>query len=101
MDREVVWSKGSIDDIERILEYLQQGSLRYAQTFLLLTRKSAVNLQQFPYKGRVVPEFDSHTIREVFIDSYRMIYQVTDTNIQILTIIHSARNLSDLINPIL
>lgn len=52
-----------------------------------LTRK----LPDFPYLGRVVPEFERDDIRERFMFSYRIIYCVSDDAIIVVNIIHGRR----------
>jgi hypothetical protein len=44
-------------------------------------------------RGRVVPEFDDPNVRELFIKSYRMLYNTTKDRVYILGFIHGARDL--------
>ncbi|NBC67016.1 MAG: type II toxin-antitoxin system RelE/ParE family toxin [Bacteroidetes bacterium] len=46
-------------------------------------------------KGRAVPEYDDKNIREVFMHPYRIIYFTKESEINILSVIHEARNLPD------
>ncbi len=48
-------------------------------------------ISQNPKIGRKVPEFNREDIREMFVYSYRMIYQLQKDNIHILSVIHGAR----------
>lgn len=45
--------------------------------------------------GRVVPEGDGRQ-REVAFDPYRIIYRIEDDDIYIVTVVHSARDLTAL-----
>ena len=59
-------------------------------------RDAARSLRQFPKRGRVVPEEDNPSIRELFVfHSYRMLYQVLEAQheVHILAFIHGARDL--------
>ena len=47
-------------------------------------------------RGRVVPEIDAPDIRELFIGSYRLIYQVTADRVFILVLVHGTRDLTAL-----
>ncbi|AXJ00674.1 ParE toxin of type II toxin-antitoxin system, parDE [Cyclonatronum proteinivorum] len=51
----------------------------------------------YPFKGRMVPEYERDDIREVFHHPYRIIYMVRPelTTIEIISIIHSSRLLPD------
>ncbi|MEW6753361.1 MAG: type II toxin-antitoxin system RelE/ParE family toxin [Candidatus Latescibacterota bacterium] len=41
-----------------------------------------------------MPEFDTDTIREIALHSYRLIYRIVDDDIHVLTLHHGARVLS-------
>jgi plasmid stabilization system protein ParE len=51
------------------------------------------HLAEFPELGRVVPEFDIPTIREIVVRSYRVIYRVNHANdrVDVIRFWHSAR----------
>jgi plasmid stabilization system protein ParE len=49
-------------------------------------------LEQFPFAGRMVPEFSKKHIRELICGNYRIIYAiVSEEMVDILTIHHSSR----------
>lgn len=52
---------------------------------------STRNLANFPLAGRIVPEFDDETIREVFAYDYRIIYRVEQDNVIVAAVIHGKR----------
>ena len=54
-----------------------------------------MNFDRFPQMGRIVPEMDDSKVREVFIYSYRLIYQISQSNIEILAVIHAKRDFSN------
>ncbi len=45
--------------------------------------------------GRKVPEADSNNVREIILSPYRIIYQLQDKTISVITIIHSGRDISN------
>jgi len=48
-------------------------------------------LESFPKSGRLVPECDDPTIRELLHGNYRLIYRVVrEDQIELLTIFHGA-----------
>jgi len=57
-----------------------------------LTRRS-IQIAAFPNSGRMVPEYDRKEIREVIEGRYRIIYLVEVAQVQVLTVIHCARDL--------
>jgi toxin ParE1/3/4 len=57
-----------------------------------LTRRS-IQIATFPNSGRMVPEYDRKEIREVIEGRYRIIYLVEVAQVQVLAVIHGARDL--------
>jgi plasmid stabilization system protein ParE len=56
---------------------------------------SEEQLIQFPFSGRIVPEYTLEEIRELIRGHYRIIYRILDQEmIEVLTVVHSARDLS-------
>src|SRR5262249_30090097 len=58
---------------ERSMRYIAQSSQRYALQMVDRITNRSKQIGQFPRSGRMVPEFSSDTIREVFEGSYRII----------------------------
>ena len=48
-------------------------------------------LLEQPKLGRVVPELRKEHIRELFLYSYRLIYELHEQEIQIIAVIHGSR----------
>lgn len=48
-------------------------------------------LREYPKIGRVVPELGDSQVRECFLYSYRLIYELKDEEIHILAVIHGKR----------
>lgn len=52
-----------------------------------------ISLCDFAERGRIVPEFEEKQIREIFVQSYRLICCIEDTQVIILALIHGRRDL--------
>jgi plasmid stabilization system protein ParE len=52
-------------------------------------------LEPFPKAGRMVPEINDPNVREIFVYSYRLIYEVTPKRVEILAIVHGKRDFSN------
>ena len=48
-------------------------------------------LEAFPRSGRMVPVIGQEDIREIIFGSYRIVYVVSDDEVNILTVFHAAR----------
>ena len=90
----IVWSKQSLDDVDAIAAYIKRDSAFYAKAVIDKFISTAESLAAFPKIGRIVPELNDDLIREHFVYSYRLIYQINNSNIEILAVIHGKRILS-------
>ena len=94
---EVVWTDFAIQDLSNIGEFIARDSERYAKDVIQTLFDSTLLLESHPKAGRVVPEFHNKNIRELVRIRYRIVYRVVDDyRIDILTIHHSARQMSRL-----
>lgn len=91
MAQAVIWSQESLDDINSIAEFISRDSLYHAQQVVENIFERGDNLPEQPESGRKVPELDNPFVRECFIYSYRLIYEIEDTDIHILGVIHGKR----------
>jgi len=99
MARVIIWSERAVEDIESIAAYIAHDSEFYAASVVRTILQKTRRLAEFPYIGRVVPEFDDDTIREIFAYSYRIIYQVTPDQVNVATVIHGRRILDVSLKP--
>lgn len=86
-----MWSPQALRDLENIAEYYAKEFPQYSERLTEEIFKKTRLLEQFPQLGRVVPELQIDSIREIIYRSYRIIYWVEEDNVEILTIFHSAR----------
>ncbi|UYZ64574.1 type II toxin-antitoxin system RelE/ParE family toxin [Hymenobacter weizhouensis] len=71
-----------------------QISLSYAEQLITRIIAKTDMLAQFPMAGRMVPEYQDETIREVVEGNYRIMYEVLSaTRLDITHVHHSARPL--------
>ncbi len=89
----VIWTDIAVEDLKSIHEYISKDSQRYADRFIEKLIDRVSRLEKFPKSGRVVPEFDLPTIRELIEGNYRIVYKVSSTQVAIIRVHHSARQL--------
>ena len=97
MDYKLIWSPQAIEDIEAIAEYIARDSTFYAESTVERIFQAPEKLMPFPKLGRVVPEKNDESIREIFVFQYRIIYEIAASEIHILTVVHGKRIIEDLI----
>ncbi len=88
MDYKVVWSPEAIEDLQSIAEYIERDSEFYARAVVIKLLDVSRSIKNLPLRGRVVPEVEDDNIRELFIYSYRVIYQLQESKILIVAVIH-------------
>ena len=89
------WSAEALEDIESIATYIEKDSPIYAKSVVSKFFEKAELLQEFPKTGRMVPEFDNETIREIFIYSYRLIYKIENNVVLLVAVVHGKRLLEN------
>lgn len=96
----VKWTDPAKLDLRDIHDYIARDSKYYAQKVSQDIVDKSEKLKYFSEIGRIVPEIDDPNIREIFIYSYRLIYEVLPNGVQVLALIHGKRyftgNLNDL-----
>ena len=88
---EVRWTPQAADDLNAIAEFISKDSPHYSSLFVLDVLYAVDLLIQFPKSGRVVPEINDPSVREIILGSYRIIYRVRRDLVEILTVFHGSR----------
>jgi len=82
----VIWSKESLHQLIQIEQYISRDNPERSVQFINRLIDRAEKIKDYPYKGRVVPEFSLNEIGEVFEKSYRIVYRISENQIEILTV---------------
>jgi addiction module RelE/StbE family toxin len=91
MEYRVTWSPEAVEDLKSIAEYIERDSSFYARSVVSKIIAVSRNIKKFPLLGRVVPELGDENIRERFVYSYRLVYNIKQKNILIVAVIHGKR----------
>ena len=92
MARSVRWTTPAWEDLTGAADHIARDSKYYAAAFVEETRDAARSLKQFADRGREVPELGDPSIRELFVQSYRLIYHVIPREVRILAVSHQSRD---------
>jgi plasmid stabilization system protein ParE len=95
---EVRWTEQAANDLAAILEFIRRDSPAYARLVVGRLYDAIGKLRDFPDLGRVVPEREQPTLRELILPPYRVVYRRATDLVEILTIFHSARLLPETIS---
>src|SRR3989304_10102713 len=82
--RRVVWTEQARRMLDDTVAYIAQDSRPAAERLLIQAREAASSLDALSERGRVVPEFGQPTMRELFVQRHRLLYEVTPHEVEIL-----------------
>ena len=87
----ISWSHRARRNLLDIGDFISHDKPEAASRWVAQIIEAVERTALFPTSGRVVPEIDRDDIREVVFDNYRIVYQVRDNQIIVLTVFESHR----------
>lgn len=89
----VEWSNYASDDLDELVRYISRDSAFYAQLFAERVVLATQRLKDFPESGRMIPEAESQTLREIILQGYRVMYRMETDRVLVLAVMHGSRDL--------
>lgn len=98
----IVWTEPAETDLDELFDYIARDSAIYAERFTDRILDAVATLDELPRRGRRVPEADEAHIRELIVQSQRVIYAIDDDcdTINILALVHVRQDLAGDDNPL-
>ncbi len=96
----ILWAEAAEKDLTEIIDYIAIDNPADAAKILQEIKQQAASLYTFPERGRIVPELHEngiHFYRELVIPPWRMIYRISDTDVYLLCVFDSRRNVEDIL----
>ncbi len=87
----IYWTQQARDDLRTIRAHIARDAPITASTYVRRLRMSVGRLRSQPFSGQVVSEIGREDIREILQGSYRIIYRVVDSSVEILTVFHGSQ----------
>lgn len=72
----IIWSEQARDDLQSIVLFIARDNPGVAESFAYRLMSKVDALAQFPQFGRVVPEENDESTREIIFRPYRIIYRI-------------------------
>jgi len=90
----VFWTEAALSQLQAIYDYISHTSPDYASRMIDRLTKRSIQMAEFPYSGRTVPEYELNEIREVLEWPYRVIYLINpeESQVDVLAVVHGARS---------
>ena len=80
------WTETAKQDVQAIRRYIGTDKPTAAKRWVDRLRTRAINALDAPLSGRKVPEFMRDDIRELIEGNYRIVYQVIEDRLVVLTV---------------
>jgi addiction module RelE/StbE family toxin len=90
----IIWSPLAVERMEEISDYIAYDKPLAANKWINNIFNKVKLLKNNPKMGRIVPELNIDTIRELIFGNYRLIYRFNMKSIIILTIRNSKQLLT-------
>jgi addiction module RelE/StbE family toxin len=94
----VKWSAAAKQDLAAIRDYYESSSPGYTRAVISKLYEAVSRLEKLPHMGRMVPELESETFRELIVEGYRIVYLVVGkgeaVEVDVLAIAHSRQDLA-------
>ena len=91
----VHWTRTALRQLSAVYDYIAQHSERYARRMVDRITRRSEEIGRFPHLGWAVAEYDCDEIREVLERPYRIIYRIRADRIDVIAVIHAARQLPE------
>ena len=92
----LIWSSESLDDIDALAQFIARDSPHHAKRVVEALFDLGDVIAAHPLAGRLVPEVDGTSVRERFLYSYRIIYDIRSEHIAVLAVLHGRRLLESI-----
>ncbi|CDO03634.1 Plasmid stabilisation system protein [Oceanobacillus picturae] len=93
---ELRWAESAVKDLDNVCTYIAEDSEEYARMFARRIMEAIETAAVFPHSGRIVPELKDEKVREKVLSNYRIIYRINNDAVEVVRIIHNARNFKDI-----
>ncbi|MBN9414594.1 hypothetical protein ABS71_03030 [bacterium SCN 62-11] len=93
----LTWQAQAAEDLDEIYEYIALENPKQAAKVARQLYYAARAVCDNPWLGRQIPELEQENVRERIVGRYRIAYLVKPQEVVILTVWHSARRISELL----
>ncbi|MEI6757306.1 MAG: type II toxin-antitoxin system RelE/ParE family toxin [Chlorobium sp.] len=89
----IEFSERAVFQIEEIVRFIAADKPAAARKWAEAVQQSVMKLEDFPYIGRIVPEFVDESVRELLYGEYRIIYKIDEklSRVVITSLYHARR----------
>ncbi|CAD73552.1 conserved hypothetical protein [Rhodopirellula baltica SH 1] len=86
---QVSWTEYAVSDLLAIRDYIGRDSDKFADLIFERIVEQTERLLEYPDAGSIVPEFGREDVSEIQVNSYRVVHQIFDDEVRVLTVSHA------------
>ncbi|KUI96861.1 type II toxin-antitoxin system RelE/ParE family toxin [Vibrio sp. MEBiC08052] len=90
---EIIWTESALSDLNDIAEYIALENVVAAQQLVHTIFSKVERLENLPESGRVPPELEHLSYREIVVNPCRIFYKQDSDKIFILFVMRAERDL--------
>jgi len=90
-------TKQAKEDLKNIKSFIQKDSYQNSIKVVHTIIDKIKILEKYPEAGKIIADASAGKLRQIIVYSYRIIYRIEKNQLQVLTVHHSSRLLSN--NP--
>ncbi|EJG0707095.1 type II toxin-antitoxin system RelE/ParE family toxin [Vibrio parahaemolyticus] len=90
---EIIWTEPALSDLNDIAEYIALENIVAAKQLVQTIFSKVERLQTFPESGRIPPELEYLSYREVVVNPCRVFYKQDSDKVFILFVMRAERDL--------
>ncbi|MCH8567671.1 MAG: type II toxin-antitoxin system RelE/ParE family toxin [Balneolales bacterium] len=73
---EIVWTNQALQKLNKFVDYIARDDVAIAEKWALEIINKTDQLLEQPELGRIVPEYNESSLRELILGNYRVIYRI-------------------------
>ena len=84
----IIWSPLALKRVTEMALYIAEDKPGASKKWVDSVFESVGKLATYPMSGRIVPEINKDSFREIIHGNYRIIYSIPENSVEILTVRH-------------
>ena len=91
MKRKIKFLVSAMEDLRSIKAFIVKDNPKAAVRMIRKIKAAVKHLEEFPNSGRIIPETSNPQLREVIISNYRVMYQISESSVNIFAVYEGHR----------
>ena len=94
----LIWSPAAADDVEAIVAFVDRDSFRYATAVARRIIAAVEAVAEMPLASAIVADRDDASLRQIRVYDYRIVVRVRPDVIEVVAVVHAARDIGPILD---